>query len=236
MIAEPVFRGRVLKRLGNEQVRAFWLKEFPHYLPRYRQEAIAPIQNKVGAFLADPRLHRMFTKPAIDLHFRRLMDDGQILIINLAKGRLGEDSSNLLGALLVTTLSLAAFSRSDVPEDKRRPFYLYVDEFQNFTTLSVANMISEIRKYGVGLVLAHQNLFQLETEVRHAVLGNAGTLISFRLGPEDARTIAHEFEPTFNIADLTNLSNHDFYLKLMIDGMPSRPFSGTTIPPQSLTS
>ena len=231
MISEPVYRGQVLKKVRNEQVLAFWAKEFPHYNPRYRQETIAPIQNKVGAFLADPRLYRMFTQPTVDLHFRKLMDDSNILIVNLAKGRLGEDSANLLGALLVTTLSLAAFSRSDVPEAKRRPFFIYIDEFQNFTTLSVANMISEIRKYGVGLILAHQNLYQLETEVRHAVLGNVGTLISFRLGPEDAGVIAREFEPTFTLTDLINLANHDTYLKLMIDGTPSPPFSATTLPP-----
>lgn len=230
MLSDPAFRGGVLQHVKNEQVRAFWTHEFPHYNPRYRQEIIAPIQNKVGAFLADPRLYRMLTEPQIDVHFRKLMDDGGVLIVNLAKGRLGEDSSNLLGALLVTTLSLAAFTRVDVSEAKRRLFFIYIDEFQDFTTLSVANMISEIRKYGVGLILAHQHLHQLELEVRHAVLGNAGTLIAFRLGPEDAGIISREFEPIFAPADLTNLANHDVYLKLMIDGTPSRPFSATTLP------
>jgi hypothetical protein len=155
-------------------------------------------------------------------------------VVNLAKGRLGEDSANLLGALLVTTVGLAAMSRSDAPEAARRAFFVYIDEFQSFTTLSVANMISELRKFGVALTLAHQHLQQLEPDVRHAVLGNAGTLITFRLGVEDAALIGKEFEPLFQPLDLLNLPNHDIYLKLMIDGEPSRPFSATTLHPTAL--
>jgi hypothetical protein len=229
MLTEKPFQRAVLARVTNEQVRAFWATEFPNYNPRYRQESIAPIQNKVGAFLADPRLYRMFTSPPVDLHFRQIMDEGKILIVNLARGRLGEDSANLLGALLVTTLGLAAFSRADIEEHKRPDYHVVIDEFQSFTTLSVANMVSELRKFHVGLVLAHQHLYQLEPEVRHAVLGNVGTLVSFRLGPEDAHMIAREFEPVFALQDLVNLPNHDIYLKLMIDGTPSKPFSATTL-------
>lgn len=231
MLTDTTFRKQVLARVKNDQVKAFWTKEFPKYNPRYQQESIAPIQNKVGAFLADPRLYRMFTSPQVDIHFRKIMDEGKILIVNLAKGRLGEDSANLLGALLVTTLGLAAFSRADVEEDKRSDYHVFIDEFQSFTTLSVANMVSELRKFHVGLVLAHQHLYQLEPEVRHAVLGNVGTMISFRLGPEDARIFAREFEPVFAPHDLVNLPNHDIYLKLMIDGTPSHPFSATTLDP-----
>jgi hypothetical protein len=234
ILTDKSFQSSVIARVTNGQVRAFWAKEFPNYNPRYRQEAIAPIQNKVGAFLADPRLYRMFTAPAVDLHFRQLMDDGKILVVNLAKGRLGEDSANLLGALLVTTLGLAAFSRADVEERQRPDYHVIIDEFQSFTTLSVANMVSELRKFHVGLVLAHQHLYQLESEVRHAVLGNVGTLVSFRLGPEDAQTLAREFEPVFAPQDLVNLPNHDIYLKLMIDGTPSKPFSATTLHPRNL--
>lgn len=234
MLADKPFQRQVLSRTKNEQVRAFWAKEFPNYNPRYRQESIAPIQNKVGAFLADPRLYRMFTNPPVDLHFRQIMDEGKILIVNLAKGRLGEDSANLLGALLVTTLGLAALSRADTDESRRRDHFVFIDEFQSFTTLSVANMVSELRKYHVGLVLSHQHLFQLEPEVRHAVLGNVGTLISFRLGPEDAGMIRREFEPVFSDQDLVNLPNHSIYLKLMIDGMPSKPFSASTMHPREL--
>lgn len=234
MLSEPVFRAGVLKRVRNKQVRAFWQGEFPHYNPRYRQETIAPIQNKVGALLADPHLYRMLVEPPVDLHFRTLMDEGGILIVNLAKGRLGSDSAHLLGALLVTTLSLAALSRSGEPSSDRRPFFIYVDEFQSFTTLSVASMVSELRKFGVGLVLAHQHLDQLSPEIRGAVLGNVGTLIAFRLGSHDARAMGPEFEPVFDGHDLVTLANHDIYLRLMIDGAPSRPFSATTLAPSEL--
>lgn len=227
MLTDKAYRRKVVSKLKNEQVKQFWSEEFRDYNPRYRQEAIAPIQNKVGAFLADPRLYRIFTDPPVDLHFRKIMDEGKILIVNLAKGRLGDDSASLLGALLVTTLGLAGLSRAD---SARRPdFMVYIDEFQTYTTLSVANMISELRKFRISLTLAHQHLYQLEPDVRHAVLGNTGTLISFRLGPEDARIIAREFEPVFEPLDLLNLPNRDIYLKLMIDGAPSRSFSATTL-------
>jgi len=234
ILTDRSFRTKVLGKCTNDQVRAFWSDEYAKYNPRYRQEMIAPIQNKAGAFLADPRLHRIFTSAPVDLHIRKHMDEGRILIVNLSKGRLGEDSAHLLGALLVTTISLAAFSRADTAEHHRRPFFVYVDEFQNFTTQSVANMISELRKFGIGLTLAHQHLHQLDEEVRHAVLGNVGTLIAFRIGPEDARVLGREFEPTFVPSDLLTLANHDIYLKLMIDGTPSRPFSATTLHPRDL--
>ena len=151
--------------------------------------------------------------------------------MNLAKRRLREDSANLLGSLLVTTLGLAPFSRADTEERERPDYHVFIDEFQNFTTLSVANMISELPKFHVGLVLAHQYLYQFEPEIRHAVLGNVGTLASFRLGPEDAHIIAREFEPVFAPVDLVNLPNRDIYLKLMIDRAPSRPFSAGTLFP-----
>jgi len=231
LLTNKDFRKEVLAKVANEQVKLFWTKEFKEYNPKYAQDAIAPIQNKVGAFLADPRLFRMFVNPSVDLHFRQIMDQGKILIVNIAKGRLGDDSASLLGALLVTTLGLAALSRSDIEESQRRDFHVIIDEFQSFTTLSVANMVSEIRKYHVGLVLAHQNLFQLEPEVRHAVLGNVGTIVCFRLGPEDAQLIAREFEPTFDRHDIVNLPNHSVYLKLMIDRAPSIPFSASTLTP-----
>jgi len=235
MFTDKDFRIQVLSKVHNEQVLSFWNGEFKAYNPRYRQEMISPIQNKVGAFLADPKLRRIFTSAPVDLHFRTLMDEGKILIINLAKGRLGEDSANILGAMLVTTLGLAAMSRSDVVEEDRREFFLYIDEFQSFTTLSVANMISELRKYRVGLVLAHQHLYQLQPDVRHAVLGNTGTLISFRLGAQDASLIGKELAPIFHPTDLLGLANYSIYLRLMIDGAPSKPFSATTLHPRALS-
>ena len=146
------------------------------------------------------------------------------MIVNLAKGRLGEDGAAVLGSLIASTIGLAAMSRADAAAG-RRPFFLYLDEFQSFTTLSFANMLAELRKYGVGLTLAHQHLHQLDPEVRHAVLGNAGSLVVFRVGAEDAPRLAAELQPTFEVIDLLNLPNRNFYVKLMIDGAPSRPFS-----------
>lgn len=235
LLTDRSFRRTVVGESTNNQVRTFWEKEYQGYSPRYRQDSIAPIQNRVGAFLADRRLKRFLTEPQKELRFREIMDGGTALIINLAKGRIGEDSSNLLGGLLVTTLGLAAFSRADTPEDIRRPFVIYVDEFQNFTTLAVANMLAELRKYKVGAVLAHQYLDQLEPEVRHAVLGNAGTLISFRVGGTDAPHLAREFAPVFDTEDLIALPNHEIYLRLMIDGAPSPPFSAATLHPEELS-
>ena len=234
MFTDETFRREVLTKVENPQVYAFWTSEYPKQSPAFQKDAIAPIQNKIGAFLADPRLHRILTAPKVDLSLRRIMDDGKVLIINLAKGELGEDSANLLGALIVSTISVAAFSRVAIPEAKRRPFFLYIDEFQNFTTLAVASMVSELRKYKVGLTLAHQHLHQLPDDVRHAVLANVGTLIAFRLGPEDANIIARELHPVFEPADLVHLPSHNIALKLMIDGAPTRPFSGTSLAPVAL--
>ncbi len=234
LLTDDAFRRKVAAALANPQVQNFWRTEFPKYSRGYRQDAIAPIQNKVGAFLADPRLYRMLVAPEVDLRFRRVMDDGQILLVNLSRGELGEDSSNLLGSLLVTTLSLAAFSRAELPLAERRPYFIYIDEFQSFTTRSVASMISELRKFGIGLVLAHQHLQQLDPDVRHAVLGNVGTVVTFRLGPEDAQCFAREFAPVFAAADLMNLAHYDIYLRLMIDGRPSVPFSATTWLPETV--
>ena len=159
------------------------------------------------------------------------MDEGKVLLVNLAKGRLGEDSSSLLGGLLVTTIGLAAFSRTDISPETRKDFFVYVDEFQSFTTLALVNMFSELRKYRVGFTVAHQYLHQLEPDIRHAVLGNAGTIISFRVGAEDASYIEQEFQERFDQFDLTQLGNYHIYLKLMIDGQPSRPFSAATLEP-----
>ena len=229
LLNEKKFRARVSRSLRNETVKRFWIEEYGRYSERYRVDAIAPVQNKIGALLTDPTLKRIFTSPQQDIRIRKLMDDGGVLLVNLAKGQLGEDSSILLGSMLVSTLGLAAFSRADVGELERKPFYIYIDELQSFATLSLANMLSELRKYGVGMILANQHLHQLEPEIRHAILGNAGTLVSFRVGPEDAAFLAREFQPKIEPIDLLSLPNHTIYLKLMIDGTPSQPFSATTI-------
>jgi DNA helicase HerA-like ATPase len=231
IFSDKAFRTQVAKSLKNETVRRFLEKEFEKFSFGYRADGVAPIQNKVGAFLADPLLNRILTHPEKDLHVRRIMDEGKVLLVNLAKGRIGEDSSSLLGSLLVTTIGLAAYTRADQSSEVRRDFFVYADEFQSMTTLAVANMLSELRKYRVGFTVAHQYLAQLEPDVRHAVLGNAGTIIAFRVGGEDAPYLAREFQARFETLDLMQLENHHIYLKLMIDGMPSKPFSALTLPP-----
>jgi len=229
MLNSKSFRLKVLAGIENQQVKSFWRDEFPKYSFRYQADGIAPIQNKVGAFLADPKLRRIVVPEHGGLRLREVMDQGKVLLVNLSQGKIGADSAALLGGLLVTSLGSAAFSRASQDEAFRRPFFLYVDEFQSFTTLALANMLSELRKFGVGLVMAHQYLQQLDPAIAHAVLGNAGTLIAFRLGAYDAGLIAREFEPVFQPVDLLRLPNHHIALKLMIDGMPSRPFSATTL-------
>jgi len=229
LYADEKYRKSIVREIRNSVVKAFWRNEFEHYPPRLKADACAPIQNKLGALLSDPTLYRILVEPQTDIRFRSIMDEGRILLVNVSKGILGEESALLLGSLVVSTLGLAAFSRADEVSWKRRPFFLYVDEFQNFTTLMLANMMSELRKYGVGMVLAHQHLSQLEPDIRSAVLGNAATLISFRVGSEDAPVLARELQPKFGVEDLLNLANRDIYLKLMIDGTPSQPFSARTI-------
>lgn len=225
LFEDKKFRLSVTRKIRNPVVREFWKTEFENYPPRLKADAVAPIQNKLGALLADPTLHRILVAPAVDLHFRTLMDTGQGLLVNLSRGHLGEDAAHVLGGLVLTTIGLAGFSRANVPEEERRPFHVFVDEFQSFTTLSVASMMAELRKYGVSLTLAHQHLAQLEPEIRHAVLGNAGTLIAFRLGAEDAPLIAAELQPKFGALDALELANRHFYIKLAIDGAPGTPFS-----------
>jgi Type IV secretion-system coupling protein DNA-binding domain len=231
MVSDKDFAKDVAKSLSNIPVKTFWQEEFPAYSKAYQKDAIAPIQNKIGAFLSDPVLARLVTTAPQDIHLRAAMDTGKMVVVNLGKGIFGEDSASLLGALLVSTIGHAAFSRADTQEDARQPFMLYIDEFQTMTTRAIAGMVSELRKYKVGLVLAHQNVQQLDPEVRHAVLGNMGTIISFRLGPEDAPLFAREFAPEISAEDLLHLPNHTMYLKLMIDGAPTRVFSGDSLGP-----
>jgi type IV secretory pathway TraG/TraD family ATPase VirD4 len=231
IFSDKTFRTAVAKSLKNAAVKTFFEKEYDRYSFGYRADGVASIQNKVGAFLADPVLNRILTTSKSDIHVRKIMDEGKVLLVNLAKGRLGEDSSSLLGGLLVTTIGLAAYSRADIPQEQRRDFFVYVDEFQSFTTMALANMLSELRKYRVGFTIAHQYMHQLDSDIRHAVLGNAGTIISFRVGAEDAPYLAREFVGQFDETDLVQLPNYRIYLKLMIDGEPSNPFSAVTLSP-----
>jgi hypothetical protein len=231
LLDNDAFRRNAAANVTNRQVRDFWLREYENYPFRFRAEAIAPIQNKVGAFLSHPVLHGIVTQPRSAFDLRRVMDEGKILLVNLAKGKIGEDAASLLGAMLVSRIGLAALSRADIPEAERRDFFLYLDEFPTFTTLSLANMLSELRKYRVNLILAHQFLSQLDPLLRDAILGNVGTIISFRLGLADAEILEKEFYPEFRAQDLISLPNHQIYLKLMIDDSVSRPFSADTIGP-----
>ena len=226
LFSDKKFRKAVARKIENPVVKEFWTTEFENYPARLRAEAVAPIQNKLGALLVDPTLFRILVAPASEIRLRALMDKGRGLIVNLSKGELGEDASMILGGLIVTTLGLAAFSRADIEPDQRQAFFIYADEFQSFTTLSLVNMTSELRKYGVGLVLAHQHLSQIEPDIRSAVFGNAGSLVAFRVGADDAPYLLTELLPKFEILDLLNLPNHHLHLKLSVGGVPSPPFSG----------
>jgi hypothetical protein len=231
LVTDERYRKAAGSHTLNPQVREFWLREYEQYGSRFRVEAIAPLQNKVGAFLADPRLRRILTAPRSSFDLRSVMDDGKTLLVNLSKGKIGEDAASLLGALLVAQIGTTGLGRADVPEDKRRDFYLYLDEFQTFATLHLAEMLSELRKYRVNLILAHQYLAQLEPEVRDAVLGNVGTIVCFRIGVQDAVILEREFAPEFEALDLTRMPNHQFAIKLMVDGATSTPFTGETLGP-----
>jgi type IV secretory pathway TraG/TraD family ATPase VirD4 len=228
---DEAFRKTALKSVRNEQVKRFWSHEYEGYSSRFRSEVIAPVQNKVGAFLSDPVLCRILTRPKSSFNLRQIMDEGKIFLVNLSKGRLGEDSSQLLGSLLVSSMGLAALRRADTEEEMRSDFYLYLDEFHAFTTLSLAGMLSELRKYRLNLTIANQYLSQIDEPVRDAVLGNVGTIIAFRVGPADAELLEGEFLPYICATDLVNLPNHHIYVKLMIDGAVSKPFSARTLAP-----
>ncbi|MBI1818660.1 MAG: type IV secretion system DNA-binding domain-containing protein [Deltaproteobacteria bacterium] len=232
LLMDRNYRRAAIRHMTNQQVRAFWSREYEGYPPYFRASAIAPIQNKIGAFLADPLLHKILAGSETTLNLREIMDERKILLVDLAKGKMGGDASALLGALLVASVGWSAFGRAEVPEKDRADFYVYLDEFHTFASLSLASMLSELRKYRVGLILAHQYVGQLEPPMRDAVFGNVGTIISFRVGLDDAKVLAREFYPEFAEIDLISLPNHRIYLKLMIDGTPSKPFSADTLPPE----
>jgi CxxC-x17-CxxC domain-containing protein len=231
MLADQDYRKKVVEKITDPVVKAFWVTEYARYTQRYEVEATAAIQNKVGQFISNPLIRNIVGQVQSSIDMRKAIDEGKIMILNLSKGRIGEDNSLLLGALLITKIQLAAMSRVDIPEEKRKDFYLYVDEFQNFATASFVNILSEARKYRLCLVLGHQYITQMEEEVRDAVFGNVGTIISFRVGAEDAEYLEKEFAPEFMAADFVNLAKYNIYLKLMIDGLAGRPFSAETLPP-----
>lgn len=231
MLGDKKYRKRVLSKVSDPVIKAFWQNEFANYEDRYRKEAVAPIQNKIGQFLSASVIRNMVAQVKSTINIREAMDNNKILIMNLSKGRIGEDNSRLLGGMLITKIQLAAMERVDTPEHERKDFFLYVDEFQNFATESFANILSEARKYRLSLIMAHQYIRQLTEEVRDAVFGNVGTIVSFRVGADDAEVLAKEYAPVFIEEDIVNLSKFNIFLKLMIDGVASQPFSATTMPP-----
>jgi len=239
MLADKDYRDKVIERIKDPAIKSFWTNEFAKYPDRFREEAVAPIQNKIGQFISAPLIRNIIGQVKSSINMREIMDKGKILIVNLSKGRVGEDASNLLGALVITKLQLAAMERVNVPEKERRDFYLYVDEFQNFATDAFASILSEARKYRLCLILAHQYIAQLDemtekgknTKVRDAIFGNVGTIVSFRVGAADAEFLEKEFLPEFNADNLVNLDKYNIYLKLMIDGAASKAFSAITLSP-----
>jgi hypothetical protein len=237
MFAEPNYRKKIVDNLKDPVIKAFWQNEFARYSQKLETEALAAIQNKVGQFVSNPLIRNILGQPRSALNMREIMDTGKIFIVNLSKGKIGEDNSALLGAMIITRLNLAAMSRVDIAEKDRRDFFLYVDEFQNFATDSFANILSEARKYHLSLTLAHQYIGQLtsgdSTKVRDAIFGNVGTIITFRVGAEDGEFLEKEFMPEFLQTDLVNLAKANIYVKLMIDGVASRPFSAETVPPHT---
>jgi CxxC-x17-CxxC domain-containing protein len=233
MLADKKFRKKVIEKIEDPVVKSFWVNEFAGYADKFAAEAVSPIQNKVGQFLSSSLIRNIVGQVKSTIDMRQVMDEGKILIMNLSKGRIGEDNSALLGAMMITKIQLAAMSRVDISESQRRDFYLYIDEFQNFTTESFANILSEARKYRLNLVMAHQYIEQLGDKVKAAVFGNIGTLIVFRVGAADAEELIKEFEPIFVEEDLVNLPKFEFIIKLMIDGVASDPFSARGLPPLS---
>jgi hypothetical protein len=231
LIADRNFRSAVVADIEDQVVKEFWTNEFERYSPPFRAVVVAPLQNKIGALLTDPTIRRILVEPMRPLDLRQIMDEGQALLVNLDKGQIGEGPSATLGSFLVSHLALAAIQRSELPESDRQDFAIVLDEFQTFTTLSVATMLAELRKFRVGMVLANQHLSQLDPAIRDAVFGNAGTVISFRVGGADAAFLAREFAPTFAAEDLISLPRYHIYIRLLVDGDAARPFSATTLPP-----
>lgn len=235
LLVDKDYRQMIVDNLKDPVVKAFWVHEYEQWRDQFRNEAIAPIQNKVGQFLSTSIIRNVVGQPKSTIDIFKIMNEGKIFLVNVSKGRIGEDNSALLGGMIITKIQLAAMERVRIPEDERRDFYLYVDEFQNFATDSFANILSEARKYRLNLTVAHQYTAQLEnkdgSKVRDAVFGNVGTMIIFRVGADDADFLEKEFEPEFTAQDLVNLPNYHVYLKLMIDGVTSRPFSAVTLPP-----
>ncbi len=231
MLSDKDYRLDIIKNIQDPIVKQFWVQEFAAYDAKFATEAVAPIQNKIGQFISSSIIRNIVAQAKSTINLREIMDNQRILIINLSKGRVGEDAMRLLGGMLITKMQISAMERVNVPENEREDFYLYVDEFQNFAVESFASILSEARKYRLNLIMAHQYIMQLSEEVRDAVFGNVGTILTFRVGSPDAVFMENEFMPRFTPEDIINLPKTGIYLKLMIDGVASQPFSAVTLPP-----
>ena len=235
MLVDKDYRQKIISNLKDPVIKAFWIHEYEAWQDKFRNEAIAPIQNKVGQFLSTSIIRNVVGQSKSTINIFDMMNEGKIFLVNVSKGRIGEDNSSLLGGMIITKIQLAAMERVRIPEESRKDFYLYVDEFQNFVTDAFAGILSEARKYRLNLTVAHQYTAQLisdkSTAVRDAVFGNVGTMIIFRVGADDAEFLEKEFDPEFTPQDIVNLPNYKVYMKLMIDGVTSRPFSAKTLPP-----
>lgn len=237
MLTDKKFRKETLTYCTDTVVLQFWNVEFASWNDKFQAEAIAPVLNKVGAFTANPTIRNIIGQPKSTFNIRKIMDEGKILVVNLSKGLIGEDNAAILGSFLVTKIQLAAMSRSDIPNiADRRPFYLYVDEFQNFATDSFATILSEARKYGLNLTVANQYISQMTDTVRDAVFGNVGTMISFRVSADDAPILSKQFEPQFEPQDLLQMHNRHFVMNMVINGEKAPAFSATTLtlPPEQI--
>lgn len=235
MLADDKYRKQIVDRAKDPVVKLFWQEDFENYPPQFKKEVASPIQNKIGQLLTNTSLRNIVGQAKSTINLRFIMDHQRIFLVNLAKGKIGEDKANLLGSVLVTKLYLSALERQNIPENERKDFYLYIDEFQNFSTDIFPSILSEARKYRLNLILAHQYLHQLSDSVKHSVFGNAGTLVSFRVGSLDAKELGDEFLPEFTNEDLKHIDNYHAYMKLMIDGKRSRPFLAQTLSPLALT-
>ena len=233
LLTHEAYRKKIVAKIDDPILVQFWTQEFEKMSPSMMSEAVNPILNKVGQFLSSPILRNILGQPKNPFSLRWVMDNGKIFLVNLSKGRIGEDASALLGAMMVTKFQIEAMTRADIPEAERRDFGLYVDEFQNFATDSFATILSEARKYRLSLTMANQYIAQMAETVQGAVFGNVGTILSFQVGYHDAVTLAEVFggEDIITPQDLTNLRKYDIYTKLLIDGMPSNVFSATTFAP-----
>ncbi|HXY18341.1 MAG TPA: DUF87 domain-containing protein [Candidatus Nitrosopolaris sp.] len=229
MLTDKKFRAGVITHIDDPVVRNFWVTEFAAWNDKFATEAVAPVLNKVGAFTANPMIRNIIGQPKSTFNLRQIMDQGKILIVNLSRGLMGEDNAGILGAMMVTKIQLAAMGRADMPEAERRPFYLYVDEFQNFATESFATILSEARKYALNLTVANQYILQMEEPVRNAVFGNVGTIVCFRVSPDDAPFLVKYFEPQFEPGDLIQQHNRYFVITMTIDGEKAPAFSAKTL-------